>query len=249
MKDKIIELRKMGFSYNEISEKLNCAKSTISYYCSKLVYNNNLKENNTIIKNKKQKNNTSFLLKDISLDDVIELRRNKKTYDEIKEITGLSKHIISKICREYNLVKTRKRGELSEIEIQEIKNLYNEVKSIRKVSRILNVDRTTIRKYIDVDNTKLSDKQLKINSVRQVIDWRKRVKVKLVEYKGGECVKCGYKKCTQALQFHHTNPDEKDFTISGKSWSFERLKKEVDKCILVCSNCHTEIHEKINMGL
>lgn len=37
-------------------------------------------------------------------------------------------------------------------------------------------------------------------------------------------------------------PDEKDFTIGGKSWSFEKLKKESDKCILVCSNCHKEIH-------
>jgi DNA-binding transcriptional regulator GbsR (MarR family) len=37
-------------------------------------------------------------------------------------------------------------------------------------------------------------------------------------------------------------PEENIFTISGKSWSFERLKKEVEKCILVCSNCHKEIH-------
>ena len=49
-----------------------------------------------------------------------------------------------------------------------------------------------------------------------------------------------------ALEFHHKDPNEKDFTISGKSWSFERLKNEVDKCILVCSNCHCEIHEKID---
>ena len=44
------------------------------------------------------------------------------------------------------------------------------------------------------------------------------------------------------MEFHHLDPNEKDFTISGKSWAFERLKKEVDKCILVCNRCHTEIH-------
>ena len=47
------------------------------------------------------------------------------------------------------------------------------------------------------------------------------------------------------MEFHHIIPDEKDFTISSKSYAFERLKKEVDKCILVCSNCHIEIHEEI----
>ena len=67
----------------------------------------------------------------------------------------------------------------------------------------------------------------------------------LVNYKGGKCERCGYDKCVQALQFHHLNPDEKDFAISGKSYSFERLKKEVDKCIMVCANCHIEIHEEL----
>lgn len=47
------------------------------------------------------------------------------------------------------------------------------------------------------------------------------------------------------LEFHHKDPMKKEFTISGKSYSFERLKREVDKCILVCSNCHAEIHENI----
>jgi predicted HNH restriction endonuclease len=66
----------------------------------------------------------------------------------------------------------------------------------------------------------------------------------LIDYKGGECEICGYSKCDSALQFHHKDPTEKDFTISGKSLSFDRLKEEVDKCMLVCSNCHAEIHEK-----
>ena len=47
------------------------------------------------------------------------------------------------------------------------------------------------------------------------------------------------------MHFHHNDPNEKDFTIGGKSYSLEKLKKEADKCILVCSNCHSEIHEGI----
>ena len=50
------------------------------------------------------------------------------------------------------------------------------------------------------------------------------------------------------LQFHHLNTEEKDFTISAKSYSFERLKKEVDKCVMLCSNCHIEVHEEIRIN-
>jgi predicted HNH restriction endonuclease len=45
------------------------------------------------------------------------------------------------------------------------------------------------------------------------------------------------------------NPDEKDFQIGGSSYSFEKLKIEVDKCIMVCSNCHIEIHEEERLKL
>jgi len=43
------------------------------------------------------------------------------------------------------------------------------------------------------------------------------------------------------MDFHHTNSKEKDFKISGISVSWERIKKELDKCVLVCKNCHGEI--------
>jgi hypothetical protein len=70
-------------------------------------------------------------------------------------------------------------------------------------------------------------------------------KKKCVEYKGGECKICGYKKCLRALSFHHTNPKTKEFIISGahcRKWEIIRL--ELDKCILLCENCHLEIHDK-----
>lgn len=69
------------------------------------------------------------------------------------------------------------------------------------------------------------------------------MKEKAVEYKGGCCQVCGYDRCIRALDFHHIDSSKKDFTISSncnKSW--ERIKIEIDKCILVCSNCHREIH-------
>ncbi len=69
------------------------------------------------------------------------------------------------------------------------------------------------------------------------------IKKELVEYKGGKCKMCGYSKSLRALQFHHLDPSEKDFNIGGVSTLNEDVKKELDKCILVCANCHSEIHD------
>jgi len=73
---------------------------------------------------------------------------------------------------------------------------------------------------------------------------RKDIKKMALEYKGGACEKCGYNKCKTALVFHHKEPDGKDFSVASKGYtrSWERVKKELDKCMLLCSNCHAEIH-------
>lgn len=72
---------------------------------------------------------------------------------------------------------------------------------------------------------------------------RQKLKLQAVKYKGGKCEICGYDTCQTALEFHHLDPNEKDFAISKKSTTFEKIKPELDKCIMVCSNCHKEIHE------
>ena len=65
-----------------------------------------------------------------------------------------------------------------------------------------------------------------------------------VEYKDGKCKLCGYDGCIQALEFHHVGNTGKDVGISDKGYtrSWQRVKKEIDKCILVCANCHRELH-------
>lgn len=72
---------------------------------------------------------------------------------------------------------------------------------------------------------------------------RKKLKEKAIEYKGGKCGICGYNKCVAALQFHHIDGN-KDFGIADKGYTraWETVKQELDKCILVCANCHAEIH-------
>ena len=74
---------------------------------------------------------------------------------------------------------------------------------------------------------------------------QRSLKIMAVEYKGGRCQCCGYNKYIGALEFHHINKNLKDFTISHiKSTSFnKKIQDELDKCILVCGNCHGEIHD------
>lgn len=62
------------------------------------------------------------------------------------------------------------------------------------------------------------------------------------------CSICGYDKTFAALDWHHRNPNEKDPSWN-RGWNYERLKKELDKCDLVCANCHREIHSKEDGGL
>jgi DNA-binding CsgD family transcriptional regulator len=69
------------------------------------------------------------------------------------------------------------------------------------------------------------------------------LKPKCVEYKGGKCIICNYNKCQGALEFHHLDPSIKDYNISRLwSYSWEIVEKELDKCVLLCANCHRELH-------
>lgn len=74
---------------------------------------------------------------------------------------------------------------------------------------------------------------------------RLQTKKKAVEYLGGKCSKCGYDSHLAALEFHHTDPNLKDLTIGtmmNRKWN--SIVKELDKCIILCSNCHRIEHSK-----
>lgn len=69
---------------------------------------------------------------------------------------------------------------------------------------------------------------------------------KAIDYKGGKCEHCGYDKYRGALEFHHTDPNQKD-PQGLRKMNLEKLFKEVDKCVLLCANCHREEHAKLRM--
>lgn len=79
---------------------------------------------------------------------------------------------------------------------------------------------------------------------------RRRAKVKqiLVNELGGKCFNCGYNKYIGALHFHHLNPETKEFAISAKGFtrSLISLRKEAQKCIVLCANCHAELQHSVS---
>jgi DNA-binding CsgD family transcriptional regulator len=178
LKNKIIELRKLGFSYNKIVDKLNCSKGIVSYHC---------------------RNNDLY---DIGLG-------NEKINGEVRK----------KITEYYKTHTAKETAKFFNISISSVKYYNNESK---------------IHKYNNEEKKKINYKKLKY--------YRHKLKEMSVNYKGGCCEICGYDKCINALEFHHKDPKEKDFSPSGKSYSWERVKNEIEKCILVCANCHREIH-------
>jgi hypothetical protein len=69
-----------------------------------------------------------------------------------------------------------------------------------------------------------------------------KLKADCVKHKGGKCSLCGYSKCLAALEFHHIDRSKKQFGVGGKrSTTFENLKEELEKCVLLCANCHREV--------
>lgn len=82
----------------------------------------------------------------------------------------------------------------------------------------------------------------------QSLVWKKFQREKINEYKNSlNCLKCGEKR-NWLLDFHHIDPSKKDFQISqGETKGWDKILKEIEKCIVLCSNCHRDFHylEKI----
>ena len=65
---------------------------------------------------------------------------------------------------------------------------------------------------------------------------------------GGGCVCCGYNRCISALEFHHLNPKNKSFGLDVTKIgqiNYDSFKKEAEKCVILCSNCHRKVHAGI----
>ena len=84
--------------------------------------------------------------------------------------------------------------------------------------------------------------------IRAVHKRRKKIRQMAVEYKGGKCEQCGYDRCIEALEFHHLDSSKKDFNVSQRGYtrSWKRVVEELKKCIMLCANCHRELHARVS---
>ncbi|MAH03611.1 hypothetical protein CMI39_02380 [Candidatus Pacearchaeota archaeon] len=76
---------------------------------------------------------------------------------------------------------------------------------------------------------------------------RRKIRLKAINFVGGKCIKCGYNKYPEVLEFHHIDSSKKDFNVSSKGHcrSWKRVSEEIKKCNLFCANCHREIHVEL----
>lgn len=81
-----------------------------------------------------------------------------------------------------------------------------------------------------------------------VMTTQRRKRAKAIEHFGGKCTRCGYSRCIDALEFHHLDENEKEQEASYiiRRWAWERAKLELEKCVLLCANCHREEHASLN---
>jgi len=179
-------------------------------------------------------------------DDILKLREDGISYREISKKLGCSRATISYHCKRWNLTDVG----LSNVGVfnlkDEIKEYYKS-HTTKETAIYFNVSESSVKKYKDNKRIELTSEEKKKRQYLYLQNSRQNLKDKSIEYKGGKCKICGYDKCNRSMDFHHRDPNEKDFGIgSYKVLSWDKIKKELDKCDLLCRNCHGELHEKLD---
>jgi len=101
--------------------------------------------------------------------------------------------------------------------------------------------------YKDKEKAKANSKKYYQNHKKEINKKKEPFKIKLHELKIDGCSKCGYHKNDAALDFHHIDPKTKKFNLGINCFtkhSEEEIREELNKCILLCANCHTRLHNQ-----
>ena len=169
------------------------------------------------------------------IEKILDFYKIGKSLPFIASELKISKATVSKYINEAGISNYKDPIEITEDLLKNMQEDYNSGMSKRSIGRKYKIAFRRLGGLI---------KPEALTSYEVLKNRRYRVKEELIKYKGGQCEICGYNKCQNALEFHHLNPSEKDFSIASNSSykNMEILKREVDKCILVCANCHREIH-------
>jgi predicted transcriptional regulator len=194
-------------------------------------------------------------MKGISLDAISEinkLREDGLSLRAIGEIIGVSRSTVFKYVKIHDPEgKLKIVSDITPRMVAFMMSFDDDVPS-KDIAEKLGVSVASVCKYRKINGRKLTKLPYVEAKKRKALAYKRsksQYKQKCVDYLGGKCIICGYNKSLKALEFHHRDPSKKDFPISGirKSWDF--TKKELNKCDLLCANCHREEHEKINDAL
>jgi len=151
----------------------------------------------------------------------------------------------------------------------EIIRLYNDQFTCKEIAQKLSIHRTTVsnilkkagikiekrhnkEKKITLENKRCLICDKKISKRRNICNGcytsvrRYRIKKWMIDYKGGKCVECGDSSLNVACyDFHHIDKSEKEFGLSrveSAKINIKQIIAELDKCNLVCANCHRAKH-------
>lgn len=176
------------------------------------------------------------------------LRQDGLSYREISKTLGVAKTTIESWVSDIAL--TSEQKERLTAKVNSNLNFTGSVKGRKSKKRldmgeeawaVLQEKKSKIKLRKSYQKRKL---QIQLHNV----DYRSNLKRQYIEYKGGKCETCGYNKdCLSAYHFHHEDPTQKEFSISKASHQKRQnnVYAELDKCKLLCSNCHAETHDQI----
>lgn len=175
-------------------------------------------------------------------EEIKDLRLKGYGYNQISRELQCAKSTISYHCKILGLDEPIRGKYLSDIDIENLREYYK-THTNEETAKHFNVSSSTVKTYSDKKMIIYTDSENKKRNYERIKSYRQETKRKAVEYLGGKCVVCGYDKCIWALDFHHRESEKKEFTISkytNHGWNI--MKLELDKCDLLCANCHRETH-------
>ena len=185
---------------------------------------------------------------------IIHLRNQKWSYKAIQEKLHCARSTIAYHCKQLPHNEDIKFQNTALIDktilswdndtTRLITSLYKMYIRQTEIADVLELDVAAIRRFCRPISRRDFSTLSNYNKVKLR---RKKLKLLAVIFKGQRCEKCGYDKCYEGLAFHHEDPKSKEFGIFRKSSvSWKKLKKEISKCSLLCTNCHAEVHADLN---